>query len=129
MSIAATANPAAAQPGTCYKCTYSSGSYNCIPAGDGLGNRTCQVLYGQGCVLGSICGYYSKRPDGTFEDPARRAPRMTSPSPEGSTRGIARTAASTARSVSRGCNETIIGREYSAEESRRLARAARVINI
>ncbi len=134
LAASAALTNAEAQPGSCWKCVYHpepqpNGTYACMPAADGLGNRSCTLVYG-GCVLGSICGYYRRRPDGTYEESTprttRRAPRATS-QVRGSAEGAPVRVAS--RAVDRGCNGAIVARYYDEGTSRRLLQATRAIRI
>ncbi len=132
VAIAGVTRSAAAQPGTCWKCTYnsSSGTYTCNPAADGLGHSSCVVWYGQGCVLGSICGYYRQRGDGTFEGskpPAPRRGRQLLTGAPALTKATVQTGKE--RDVERGCNGTIVRRQYGEETQRELARGTRAISI
>lgn len=126
--------PLSAQPGTCYKCTASHttyGTYSCVPAADGLGHSSCQVIYGQGCILGSICGYYRRRADGTFEEsPPRREPRRAKRAvsdSRGSAGVVFRQVASGV--IGLGCNGAIVNRKYDQETSQRLVANTRTIRI
>jgi len=125
-----------AQPGTCYKCTLYQQQYYCIPASDGLGHHSCTVSGGQGCTLGAICGFYRRLGDGTFEVPTSSKPRRASKGRRLSeaTRNLGPPAEFVlagfgSRAVDRGCNGTIVRREYSETATRRLTRATRVINV
>lgn len=118
-----------AQRGNCWQCTLNQGTqtYSCI-SGTTLGHTSCEYYGGQGCVVGSICGYYRRLADGSVADTRTLSARRAMLGAERQdVAPFVKAAASSPRAVERGCNDTIIRRVYDRAEARRLARSTRVI--
>lgn len=114
----------------CWQCIPNGPNYLCLN-GYNLGYTSCTTFPTQGgCTLGGLCGYTLTLADGTVEvgskpvspgtDSIQRRPPESS-SLVGST--------AVARTVQRGCNGTIVGRDYVVATTLALRRASRVIRV
>ena len=114
----------------CWQCVPNGPHYLCV-YGSNLGYTSCTTFpYQGGCTLGGLCGYTLTLPDGTVEEGSTTAsPGVDSIQrrPPESSSLVGSTAV--ARTVQRGCNGSIVGRNYVVATTLALRRASRVIRV